>query len=500
MGYHFILTTTFIPFYTNYNLHTIYTPVKPDVLEELLRRTNYCEIETIFITQGFRHSFDFHYEGPTKHKDRSENLPLSSGTKYDLWDKIMKEVKEHRFAGPYHKIPFKYYMQSPVGLVLKTGGQTRLIFHLSYDFKEENDSFNGCTPDEFCLVQYKDLDYAIRMCLKWCVKDCDGNETVFMGKGDICSAFRVILGLPQNWRWTVLKAQHPITGQIFYFVDKNLAFGASISCSLFQRFSDCIHHIVETLTGRPMSCTNYLDDYLYVGATEEICNHLVSTFIDVATEIGLTVAQEKTEWATHRLIFLGIYLMGDLLLMSIPEDKRLKALNLAKVMKDKRKATIHELQQFTGYLNFLCKAIYPGRAFTRRMYSKIPWFTKDGVKLKKHHHVTLDKEFKNDCAVWIEFLSDHIQLAVCRPFIDFSVSRTATQLNLYMDSSGNSMLGFGGFFDNQWFAGTWDPGFIVDCCPSIEFMELYAITIAIQIWVPKLMNSRVILFTDNTSA
>ena len=63
----------------------------------------------------------------------ARNLKLNVGSKTELWNKVMKEVKEKRYAGPYHKIPFEYYIQSPIGLVPKDHGKsTRLIFHLSY--------------------------------------------------------------------------------------------------------------------------------------------------------------------------------------------------------------------------------------------------------------------------------------------------------------------------------------------------------------------------------
>ena len=76
------------------------------------------------------------------------------GTKVDLWNKIMKEVCVGRVAGPYETIPFENYIQSPVGLVPKLGGRTRMIFHLSFNFseREQDKSLNGWTPRELCTV------------------------------------------------------------------------------------------------------------------------------------------------------------------------------------------------------------------------------------------------------------------------------------------------------------------------------------------------------------
>ena len=46
-------------------------------------------------------------------------------------EQIDEEVKVGRVAGPFAEIPFENYIQSPIGLVPKSGGdQTRLIFHL----------------------------------------------------------------------------------------------------------------------------------------------------------------------------------------------------------------------------------------------------------------------------------------------------------------------------------------------------------------------------------
>ena len=74
----------------------------------------------------------------------------------------MNEVELGRFAGPYEDIPFENYIQSPIGLVPKAGNKTRLIFHLSYTFKNRNKSVNFWTPQELCSVKYNDLDSEVR--------------------------------------------------------------------------------------------------------------------------------------------------------------------------------------------------------------------------------------------------------------------------------------------------------------------------------------------------
>ena len=103
-------------------------------LNKLLIETNYPRKERIFLYQGFTTGFDIGYDGPSDVRQTAHNLKFRGvGDKVILWNKVMKEVGLKRYAGPFTRIPFDTYIQSPIGLVLKDGGKdVRLIFHLSY--------------------------------------------------------------------------------------------------------------------------------------------------------------------------------------------------------------------------------------------------------------------------------------------------------------------------------------------------------------------------------
>ena len=125
--------------------------------------------------------------------------------------------------------------------------------------------------------------------------------------------------------------------------------------------------------------------------------------------------------------------------LSIPLEKRDRALNMLNNLLDRKKAKVKEIEKLCGFLNFLSRTIFPGRAFTRRMYSKFSFLLGDGNKserkLWQHHHVNLDKEFKFDCRVWQEFLSSNYRSTVNRPMVDLNKHFTAQQLNFYSDAS-----------------------------------------------------------------
>ena len=417
----------------------------------------------------------------------------------------MKEVQVGRVAGPFEKIPFKNYIQSLIGLVPKKGkSKTRLIFHLSYDFTEAEDgkSLNGCTPKEICTVKYNDLDHAVRNCIivsKKAEQELGSGKTmVYLGKTDLSNAFRVLPLKITCICWLVFKAVDPRNGEIRYFVDKCLPFGTSISCVLYQKFSNALRHLMNFHTGQD-TITNYLDDFLFMHYLRTMCNQLIRQFLLLCQEIGVPVAEEKTEWATT---LIGILLNGKRLTLSIPLKKQEKALRLLNDIIDRKKATIKQIQVLTGYLNFLTKAIFPGRTFTRRMYVKCAAYEVNKTtrkKLKQHHHITLDNEFRFDCQIWSTFLHHYSDAAVCRPMVDLNESLTADQLQFYSDASAAKTLGFGAVFNDEWLFGQWEENYISHFKPNIEYLELYALVAAFLTWGHQIRNTRMILYCDNSA-
>ena len=323
-------------FEPNYN--NIVTPINIPALRTLLKRTNYNKVKSEEIVNGFMYGFDIGYQGPVNRCQEADNIPITVGSHQGMWDKLLKEVKLHRYAGPFRKPLFKFYVQSPIGLVPKDNGkQTRLIFHLSYNFgQEENQqSINHHTPEEFCSVRYRDLDYAVQTCLNLRPEilrtetGCkEGIEPLFFAKNNLRSAFRILPILPKQRLLLLMKAKNPKTRNLAFFVEKCLPFGSSASCAKFQLFSDCLKHIFEAITGQHFRVTNYLDDFLFVSETQEQCDNMVRGFLNLCEEIGCPVALDKTEWASERMIFLGVMLDGISFCLAIPQEKMTKALNL----------------------------------------------------------------------------------------------------------------------------------------------------------------------------
>ena len=104
-----------VMYHTNLNLEDIVTPVNVDALEGLLRSAGYEEQKLRFLTDGFQNGFSIGYEGPEEVRQSSPNLRLEVGNETVLWNKIMKEIKAERFAGPSMSYPLTILSKAQLG-------------------------------------------------------------------------------------------------------------------------------------------------------------------------------------------------------------------------------------------------------------------------------------------------------------------------------------------------------------------------------------------------
>ena len=152
----------------------------------------------------------------------------------------------------------------------------------------------------------------------------------------------------------------------------------------------------------------------------------------------------------------------------------------------KSKLTLRQLQSLLGSLNFVCKAIAPGRAFTRRLIALTC-----GLR-KPHRKVRVSVGAKLDLLMWLEFF-EHFN-GVC-PFRHLTWS-TNDSIELFTDAAAS--IGYGGFFRGRWFQARW-PHEIVALNPSIALLEFFPIVVAVHCWGSELANRKVMFRTDNVA-
>ena len=476
-----------ISWFENYNTHNIITPVNAEMLDTMLKEANCDTKKREFLVNSFKRGFSLNFNGNRRVKRIAPNLKLRVGSLTEMWNKVMKEVQAGRYAGPFAEPPFEHFIQSPIGLVPKDQGKkTRLIFHLLYP-RGTCTSVNDGIPEEKCSVKYPEFEHAVHMCTSL------DSELIYIGKSDMSMAFRHMPLSPLDYSILVLKCEHPKTKKIWWFLDKCLPFRSSISCAIFQAISDSITYLVSFRTKRPT--LNYLDDYFFSEVLKRLCDWQVNQFLWVCDQINFPVSLEKTYWGSQFLVFLGFLIDTINRKVGIPIEKLVKALTLIEEMMSSRKTTVHKVQKLCGVLNFLCRVITPGRAFTRRLYSLTA--SKTGVPLKQYHHVRVRMEDKLDLGVWKMFLTQH--QVYCKSFEDFG-NPSILDVPIYSDASRNfGTGGFGAWCQNSWLQSRWETPFMLKAQPSIEYLELFVVTVAVLAWIEHFKNQKIRLFCDNES-
>ncbi len=443
------------------------TPINYQILSKwLMDYPNQQASERLL--HGFRFGFPLNYRGPRYFR---ESPPLQSAVKQPdiTLNKISKEISAGRMAGPFSKPPFSCLQCSPIGLVpKKTPGEYRLIHHLSFP---EGESINDWIPREMCKVVYSTFDKAVQL-----TSQC--GKGALMAKCDIKSAFRLL---------PVAREDFELLGFTYegqYYFDKALPMGAAISCQLFETFATFLEFKAQQIT-KSSSIMHYLDDFFFVApANSHKCKVLLNSFQTICKSLGVPLAIEKTEGPSEVITFLGLEIDSIRQLVKVPRRKLSQVVDSIQRALSAEDMSLTQVQSLIGSLNFVCRAISPGRAFLRRLID----LTK-GVTLK-NQRVTIGAGAKKDLTLWLQFLlhCNGVSLFLHNEML------SNFDLQLYTDAAG--AIGYGAFFKGQWTQARWSE-ITLHHNPSIAFLELYPIVVAITLWGHQMGNHKVQFWSDN---
>ena len=200
------------------------------------------------LKQGFSKGFSIGFKGPRLPMD-CKNLTSARANHCVVMEKLKKEIRLGRIAGPFVYPPMPNLRVSPIGLVPKSSGNAfRLIHHLSWP---EGNSVNDWIDREDSIVKYTSFDDAVQ-----CI--ATSGQSTLMAKSDIKSAFRLLPIRPQDFELLGMKAGG------YYFIDKCLPMGAASAPSLFETFSTFIEWVTKERAGCDR-VIHYCDDFLVYG-------------------------------------------------------------------------------------------------------------------------------------------------------------------------------------------------------------------------------------------
>lgn len=444
-----------------------YSPINIPALQFWLNK--YESPDANILLEGFKYGFKLNYTGPRKTR-LSKNLKSIAEFPEIAQQKIQKEIDAGRVAGPFNTCPIPNIQISPIGVVpKKTPGDYRLIHHLSHP---SGQSINDYIDSKLCSVKYTEFDQAVKM-----IHDQGANCYLF--KMDIKSAFRLLPIHPDDFELLGFSFKEKI------YYDKALPFGCSISPSLFEKFSTFLEFCVKSQM-KSGGLLHYLDDFLGGEKSFKKCKCLMNLFQSIMQEIGVPLADEKTEGPVQILTFLGLELDSQEMVIRIPLIKIREVIQKIEFLLSKKSVTLKEMQSVIGSLNFCCRAIVVGRPFCRRLINSTC-----GIK-RSYHHVRINREMKLDLRMWLKFFEHCNGISV---FHDrFWVSNDDEQL--FTDSAGS--LGLGIWFKGHWCSEQWPPEWHRQgLTKDITMLELFPIVAAISIWGDQLRNKKLRFHCDN---
>jgi len=441
------------------------TPIKIERLAYHL--TGYPQHLYNTLVAGFTEGFKTHFKGDAK-SQFSRNLTSATQLPQIIDCKLQKEIDLGRIKGPFNSPPLENFRVSPIGVVpKKVQNEYRIIQHLSFP---EGDSINDFIPKEYTSVHYASVDDATKI-IKTLGRDCA------MAKCDVRSAFRIIPLHPEEYNLFGMYWREQ------YYYDCVLPMGCASSCQIFELFSTGLEWIARQKLGIK-HIIHILDDFLIIAPSLHECQKALDHLLELCKDIGVPMADEKTEGPSHVLTFAGIELdciKGE---ARLPRDKIEKCKAAINDVFRRKKVPLVQLQSLIGLLNFACKVITPGRVFLRRLINLTIGVT------KPHHFIRLNQGTKQDLMIWQTFFDNFNGTSV---FLDeFWLS--SDTLRFYTDASKS--IGFGIIFGTKWAQGRWPESWKHK---DISFLELFPIVVGVILWGQDLKNQKILFLTDNQS-
>lgn len=239
-------------------------------------------------------------------KPATGNLPSVHQHPQLVQKHITEEVSAHRLLGPLPDHLVAHCHASPIGLIPKPHqpGKWRLIVDLS---SPRGNSVNDGIAVSACHMHYSSVLDAATM-----IREL-GPGTL-LAKMDLHQAYRNI---------PVHADDHPLQairwGQHTY-VDTALPFGLR---SVPKRFSAVADTLAWVMSANGVTRhLHYLDDFLFLGPpNHDECASSLHTALQVCSQLGVPVANHKTEGPTTKLTFLGIQIDTEAMQLRLAQDK-----------------------------------------------------------------------------------------------------------------------------------------------------------------------------------
>ena len=332
------------------------------------------------IANGFHIGFN-----PSKAQCVSAKRNMRSAQQHSsvVEDYLEKEVSMSRVIGPLSD-KISGVQINKFGVIPKNHqpGKWRIIVDLSSPDKA---SVNDGISQELCSLSYVSVDDAVRQILEL-------GPGAMLAKLDIQSAYRIV-PLHSADRWLLGMSWNRQT-----YIDTVLPFGLRSAPIIFTAIADALQWVIESHGVQHIM--HYLDDYLLLGPPESLeCQRALETTLTYCQNLGVPVADHKTEGPSTLLVFLGIEIDTINRTLRLPREKLCQLQEEIRSWAGRRSCKKKALLSLIGQLQHACCVVQPGRTFLRRMIDL------STTAKKLHHRIRLNRGFRSDLYWWACFLT-----------------------------------------------------------------------------------------------
>ena len=415
-----------------------------------------------YICSGIRFGFRIGFVRGRSLKSASANMFSSFQHPDIIQEYISKELDLGRMLGPLDPTCYTTVHINRFGVVPKghNTGKWRLITDLSYP---PGHSVNDGIDPELCSLHYTSVDDVATVAVEL-------GQGALMTKVDIEAAYRLVPVHPHDRPLLGMEWK----GQIF--ADPMLPFGLRSAPKIFNAIADALEWYLKS---RGIAHVfHYLDDFAIVGSpSSDECMRALSVMRQACVELGIPLAEHKTEGPATRITFLGIMIDTTAGQLSLPPEKLARVQSLLTDWGDRKSCSKKELESLIGTLNHACKVIRPGRSFLRRMIDLLKRYK------MAHHQIRLNREFRSDLRWWTNFIV---------PWNGVSYLSAGPTSEFASDASGS--WGCGAHTTDSWFQIRWDEQSLPF---SITIKELLPIMVAAVVWGTRWRAQKVLCHCDN---
>ena len=492
-----------VPTPTPFNLALWETHLSDYILEY----DDVVEYRGQFVVDGLASGgFDIGTEdGFTVPPTSDRQLPsLDFGQRYAITNWLVNCIAKGFVIGPFlpDAVPqfLRPYKLSPVFTVPKPGitdivKRYRVVHHLSHPDKTDG-SVNALIRKDWTAVKYTSFIEVVRLAYVlgpgawlWAVDAQDAFYRV-----PVKRKYWSLLGL----RWL---------GRLFFFV--SLPMGLASACQIYNKFADAIEYIVvknhrrlfvADWDGNPIQLMrHYLDDFFGGHWSRRKARRqfrLVQKWMD---KLGIPTKPSKCIKPSRVQRWLGWLYNTIRQCVSIPADKvaRYRA-RILEVLKS-GKAHKKQLQRLIGALQWAAVAIYPGKAWIRRLELVLHYNL--GEEFPEGVEIELPRFVLEDLKWWYWALGELNQI----PFSWLLIAPDSS-FDVIVWTDAASTIGVGGWSSTgQAFQVRWKSTLLTYAKKrraglKIQFMELLGLIVAAMLWAPSWVGKVVEFKIDNPGA